>query len=56
MIYCATSVYENTEVDHIFEAEDYESALEFADSQGWVLLDGTIDSEIIFEPWPEVFH
>ncbi len=56
MIYCATSVCHGVQVDHIFEAKDDEAAIKFIEANGWELLREELNTEVIFEPWPESVH
>lgn len=51
MIYCATSFIEGLEVDHLFDAETDEAAIEFATAQGWYF----VEEDVTFRPWvPEI--
>ena len=56
LIYCATSIVEGIEVDHIFEAEDDKAAIKFIELNGWDLLREELATDITFEPWPEKIH
>ena len=56
LIYCATSVVNGIEVDHIFEAEDDKAAIEFIELNNWDLLREELATDITFEPWPEKIH
>ncbi len=51
MIYCATSICQGIQVDHIFEAEDDETAIKFIEANGWQ----TGPPEIQFKPSRENF-
>ena len=55
-MYCATSIIDGLEVDHIFEVEDDDKALLFAAKQGWGFIEEA-DTEVTFKPWvPEIVH
>ena len=56
LIYCATSVYDGIQVDHIFEAENEKAAIKFIKANGWELLREELTTDINFEPWPEKIH
>jgi len=56
LIYCATSVCQGVEVDHIFEAENEAAAIKFIKANGWELLREELATDITFEPLPEKIH
>ena len=56
LIYCATSICQGIEVDHIFEAKDDEEAMKFIELNGWELLREELATDVVFEPWPEKIH
>ncbi len=56
MIYCATSTCDGREVDHVFESDSDDEALEFAESQGWYFVEQETDIELVFIPDTRVLH
>jgi len=53
MIYCATSIIDGLEVDHIFDLDTDDEAVKFAKAQGWYF----VEEEVVFKPWtPRIVH
>lgn len=55
VIYCATSIIDGLEVDHVFEVKTDNEAIKFAEKNGWYFAE--IEVEVELTPWkPRVVH